>query len=1521
MKRTLLALFLAAVMMLSALPLTAFANTDATLLLEGDTIVYTKTLNEDGSTYTVTISDPTGDGVIPSLVANDAYLKLPWNDKTHPDVAKFTKFIFDETIREIGTYTIVLINQNSTPEIYIRGRSVVVQNNGITDFSNNGKKATVHAYSDVTCTLKAEKFAGLSYYEAEAFEEKYAPLWTLSDSDAAAHEESILAALAEYETLPAVAQPQLAERKTKLDALNATLNGETPSTGNLLFPDDTITVEKLLNTDGVTYTVIISDPTGDGVLPARISDERRDLPWHDADVTVIIFDETITQLVTTTVELLNKHMVKEIHFRAPEVKTTANCVVDYSNEPGRQATVYAYSTWNYTLSAKFSGLVYYEAKNFIDDYATLWSLTSADATFYEEEIAAAVNAYSQVPELARVQLSSQKAKLDELADAIGLEMSEANENLLFENDTILFEKTLNEDGKTYTVTVSDPLGDGVLPNLSGIAASMPWHANDVSTVIFDETIVGISAQTVYLTSSAQILKDIYFLAPYVAVPVNAVVDYTNDPGRQATVHAYGTFTYELNEKFAGISYFEAEKFIETHKTVFALDANAATANRTAIAAAIADYMTLPTTVQKTLATQRATLDTLAAALGLSGSVGEISYLIDDANHILQITGSGAVAYTAAWDSFKSRVQTILVGEGITKLTAGAFSGFTALEKIDLPFTLESMEDRALPATNFEMHGWLNHPIGDYAALNNNASLKLKELRILSLGNSHTLNYTAFFADIIKDLKAGLDTTLTHQRIVTGSRRMVVRDAEATTGNHYDAAHNLDNVSGVDYPDATDYNRYVEAFSKTWDIVIIQDYRESTKYGADFADYIPQVMEWLHEDAEGAKIVWFADWVENINSNDFSYQNSIAAVNAVEALAEGDKPDYIVVASTIVENARNSYFGTSMNPADICSSKPGTEKLPILESDGAHMSYELGQYMLGNAVMYQILEQFRDLLLVDNSFDYFALQKTDPVDADWIGEFVSEYRDVIREICVNSYKTRLAETASEYTVDPAIAKHEALYAILADVAVPKAVTANTLSVLYKSDAVVEAIGALGFSVKAGDITVTYDEAAGSYTVFVDCQYGETASDGVTYTAQVSTAADKSVAKVGNTSYATLAAAIQAAKNGDTVTLLDHAVITESLAVDAKIITVDLGGFEISATTAVFALKRGANLTLKNGSITTYGSKSYVISSDTANSIEIYDAVLTAYDSRVIYHTAEAGNLELIVKNATLVSKNAVAIYFADDQAASEVFNYLTVESSTVSGKSAIDVKRTHVTVSGTSSITATMNVAMLTGFKKSGAVGYAIALSGNATQSVGSISVTGGSFQGEIGIEPAQEGYTNIATVAISGGTFDKPVPTEFCAEGYTPKDYGNGTYGVYSENDPTPTLDASIVSHQVSKSENGSFSLRAIAGVSSLNYKNFGYEVTITTAGGTQTLTGTSTTAYTAIRSGETLYSIKQYFGYEYGCLATITGLATDSESTTIEIRAYVTTSNGEKLYGNGVTLLYTGTQDAQGFPALSIVE
>lgn len=63
------------------------------------------------------------------------------------------------------------------------------------------------------------------------------------------------------------------------------------------------------------------------------------------------------------------------------------------------------------------------------------------------------------------------------------------------------------------------------------------------------------------------------------------------------------------------------------------------------------------------------------------------------------------------------------------------------------------------------------------------------------------------------------------------------------GNHYDSAH--------DSADTT-YQSYQNAFKKTWDVVVMQDYHESSSEkhgGAKYATEIQKAVEWLLQGCE------------------------------------------------------------------------------------------------------------------------------------------------------------------------------------------------------------------------------------------------------------------------------------------------------------------------------------------------------------------------------------------------------------------------------------------------------------------------------------------------------------------------------------------------------------------------------------------------------------------------------------------------------------------------------------------------
>lgn len=136
-------------------------------------------------------------------------------------------------------------------------------------------------------------------------------------------------------------------------------------------------------------------------------------------------------------------------------------------------------------------------------------------------------------------------------------------------------------------------------------------------------------------------------------------------------------------------------------------------------------------------------------------------------------------------------------------------------------------------------------------------------------------------------------------------------------------------------------------------------------------------------------------------------------------------------------------------------------------------------------------------------------------------------------------------------------------------------------------------------------------------------------------------------------------------------------------------------------------------------------------------------------------------------------------------------------------------------------------------------------------------------------------------------------------------------------------LDGTLISYQVTDGASGTFSLRLLAGTNSLSYEKFGYEIKLTTkdADGNdviKTYTGESEQVYSSVFGGETLYSVKDLFGYNYAAIATVSGLDADSEYIKIEASAYFVLFNGNVSRGADVTLYYTGETNAQGYPLLS---
>lgn len=252
----------------------------------------------------------------------------------------------------------------------------------------------------------------------------------------------------------------------------------------------------------------------------------------------------------------------------------------------------------------------------------------------------------------------------------------------------------------------------------------------------------------------------------------------------------------------------------------------------------------------------------------------------------------------------------------------------------------------------------------------------------------------------------------------------------------------------------------------------------------------------------------------------------------------------------------------------------------------------------------------------------------------------------------------------------------------------------------------------------------------------------------------------VAQIGSKAYATLADAVAAAKDGDTITLLsdcsgDGIVVKgdtfpSGLTIDFAGHSYTVGGKLVGSTGTAsngFQLLKGNTIVMRNGSI--FGDAS-VAGDDTtqwsgapAIMIQNYSNLtldgMTVKGGKQTCYTLSNNNGDTVIKDSTIIAG----------------------QNTQVGGPFAFDVCRyasypsVSVTVEGNSAIDGCVDV--------SGTIGE-----GQSRQ----LTITGGTFSNPISVS------TQPANISISGGTFANEVPADYCAAGYAPAANADGTYGV-----------------------------------------------------------------------------------------------------------------------------------------------
>lgn len=1053
-----------------------------------------------------------------------------------------------------------------------------------------GLDRMISAKSDEMDAVNAK--VTFSYYEAEDFIQQYASIWTLTKAEAEENRTGIEAAYSAYLALPPAAKKQIDETvmsdaeetygahvKTLAQSLKTYIPLKLDEQGNTVYSD---TVWYTLENGVLTFD-------GAGALPnyTVASDTSSFMynatPWWLARTQVkkVVVKSGITSVGALSLAHLN--YASEIVIEGKTTKVLSNSISYNWHPPVQAVTIKCWSSNPYVLE-KIDGytgylndtqkalihLEYQDVTNFVTTYQDLWTIGEKEelTDAQKSEIWAAYATYSESNAtfqagLANVNGMNYAEKLSALNARAGKQPAE-KKYIPIGRDS----EGNDICSKTVWYTIEDGVltfgGEGAIPDYNTqytetdyLYSALPWYKvkDNITKVIVEKEVTKVGHLALCHMKN---LKSVEFLNPNLAFSNGAISYYHNAPEENVVYHVYAATGFALGDKYfdgwekfiAGqaenkisISYYEAENFVKAYNALWTLADADAEEHASEIKMALKELAELPDAAKNQLATDTiadtdvtyaSKLSQLMAALQLGGKCGEnAEYALrdnTDGTYTLQITGSGDLynySTTATpWAKHSSEISSVIVGSGITKLTNGAFNGLTALKRVDVPENDMDIEDAAFPNAAFVLYGYSNHASGRYAeAHKNNVQLKLKSLRILAMGNSHTVDYTQFVENVLKDIDQDVATKITVERLTPmGGRGLTINQGDR--GNHYGSAH--DNTD-------TTYQSYQNAFKKTWDVVVMQDYHESSsaKYGgAKYATEIQKAVEWLHEDAKGAKIVWFADWAEkSSNQGDLqkTYELSMQAVKAVQEL-ETNKPDYIIPAATVLQNARTTYLGTTMNRSDVLlnnydaatnswafgdCAKDKMSTYTVLERDATHMSLELGRQLMATNFVYQMLTWFGDKINTTETFNFFNDLKTAPVyentskNVYWQGEFVPETWAIIKEACENAKNTPYSVTATaSYTTDPFLALQENVKQVLSKVALPETMDADTLKVSFSSTDVLTKLNDIGSglsTITADDITVSYTAPVngtvenplgtdGSYEISVNCHYGYSFSTG-------------------------------------------------------------------------------------------------------------------------------------------------------------------------------------------------------------------------------------------------------------------------------------------------------------------------------------------------------------------------------------------------------------------------------------------
>ena len=946
---------------------------------------------------------------------------------------------------------------------------------------NNLTTAPEHRYLDPTLSY--------SFLEVEAFESKYEAIWALGVSLNDEQKETVKAAYNEYQGMDAMLQNQLMNMDTlssgqtygaKLLELYSLTTGGTvakfPGTTDIYYSYDEET-----KTLTLTYT-----GSGTGTIPDY---NQYTAPLGSVQIENVVIDSKITSVGAYALANHGDITVyASVNTTLAENYAAGSTVTLIYSETQAFIDTYA-QVWTLTGVVP-AGIVengvskndaFVAVKNAVTAYKKLNS--NVEAQLKKLKIDGGSTYYAQLLKVTGAN------DLDNMTKISGGIPNGVDEKGCFTYmDGIHWTLTKNDEGTdTWTLRFDTDTGvKAALPDFGNSTTNttatdfrnQPWYSNcfgsafknKVTKTYLGEGITDVGRYGLIHLSNC---TDFYFENPDGVDLAGYAFDYYSCfPAFKPNIYLHSNSTLaanwaddlnkgadegknhttaDFNLIYTDALAFEQNEAFKDLWTMNAADANTE-GNASIIKSAMDAYSALSDKAKEQLKkdkcnstdTYAGKLMALAKAIGLAGDIGSIQYTISSDGKTLTVTGSGDLSADLAnnaWTDEKvGSVENLVIESAIT-INNGALNNMTALKTVDAVRGVKVGGGKNVfpNAGTILIRGYAdaqNTSLESYAKAHN-IKFQLKELNILCIGNSHTDDYTTYMQSILNDVNAKLDgTKVTFSRIVFGSCKIGL-DGSYSNSNETNYSHESciqDVVDKVNDSSATSKHDVTGAYFKslnpaanTWDLIIIQDYRESCSTNSNyvFIDHLRNTIKNLRLLQPTAQVAWFMDWLDHSEDAAHYTDNSLENYKlASEKSVEGN-PNFIVAGATFIRTAMTSYLGKAKNLED---TKPlhssDTTQVSQIWRDNTHMSYETGRYLAGASVAAKVLTDVYSKEITFTTGDFYSALSYAPnsansgVKKDWPGEFTPEIAEIVKASAKAAIEnpTEITEL-TEYAKDP------------------------------------------------------------------------------------------------------------------------------------------------------------------------------------------------------------------------------------------------------------------------------------------------------------------------------------------------------------------------------------------------------------------------------------------------------------------------------------------------------------------------